>query len=112
MSKNKLIGAILLILLLSVSGCSFSTSNPKPRLAMFVGVDISGSFMNGKYFDDSIDFLAHYIYCHLNGLGGFEVPHALFVSRQSDPARPPVCSESPLHHSERRDGRPLCLHVR
>ncbi|HEV8128426.1 MAG TPA: hypothetical protein VGQ14_02090 [Candidatus Eisenbacteria bacterium] len=52
---------------------------PTGRLVMFIGVDISGSFMNAKYFDDSIDFLAHYIHAHLNGLGGMEVPHSLFV---------------------------------
>lgn len=51
-----------------------------PRLSMFVGVDISGSFMNSEYFDDSIDFLAHYLHSHLNGVGGLEVPNALFVS--------------------------------
>ena len=49
------------------------------RLVVFIGVDISGSFMSGEYFDDSIDFLAHYIYAHLNGLGGLEIPHSLFV---------------------------------
>lgn len=52
---------------------------PAPRLVMFVGVDISGSFMNGRYFDDSIQFLARYIYGHLNGIGNMEVPHSLFV---------------------------------
>jgi hypothetical protein len=50
-----------------------------PRLVMFVGIDISGSFMNGRYFDDSIQFLARYLYGHLNGVGGMEVPHSLFV---------------------------------
>ena len=80
MSRNKLIGVVALILALALSGCGLTTGEPKPRLAMFVGVDISGSFMNGKYFDDSIDFLARYIYCHLKGLGDFEVPAALFVS--------------------------------
>jgi hypothetical protein len=50
-----------------------------PRLVMFIGVDISGSFMNGRYFDDSIQFLARYIHGHLNGLGDMEVPHSLFV---------------------------------
>jgi hypothetical protein len=49
------------------------------RLVLFIGVDISGSFMNGKNFDDSIEFLAHYIHAHLNGLGGMEVPHSMFV---------------------------------
>ena len=65
------------------SGCGFidtGESAPKPRLSMFIGVDISGSFMNGKYFDDSIEFLAHYIYTHLYGLGGLEIPKVLFVS--------------------------------
>jgi hypothetical protein len=80
MSRNKLAGIIFLIFVLVVSGCGLTTGKPKPRLAMFVGVDISGSFMNGDYFDDSIDFLAHYIYCHLNGLGDFDVPRDLFVS--------------------------------
>jgi len=80
MSRYRLFAVVFLMLALYVAGCSFSTSDPKPRLAMFVGMDISGSFMNGEYFDDSIEFLAHYIYCHLNGLGDFEVPHALFVS--------------------------------
>jgi hypothetical protein len=49
------------------------------RLVLFIGVDISGSFMNGEYFDDSIEFLARYIHAHLNGLGGMEIPHSLFV---------------------------------
>jgi hypothetical protein len=52
---------------------------PGGRLVMFVGVDISGSFMNGPYFKDSLRFLAHYIYAHLHGLGGMTVPSNLFV---------------------------------
>ena len=59
--------------------------NPGPpppgagRLVLFVGMDISGSFMRGGYFDDSIRFLARYLYGHLNGIAGMEVPNALFV---------------------------------
>jgi hypothetical protein len=49
------------------------------RTVLFVGVDISGSYMKGLYFDDSIEFLARYIHAHLNGLGGMEIPHSLFV---------------------------------
>ena len=52
---------------------------PSGRLVMFIGVDISGSFMHGRYFNDSIEFLARYIHAHLNGLGGMEMPNALFV---------------------------------
>jgi hypothetical protein len=58
------------------------SSQPAPtpgRLVMFIGVDISGSFMDGRDFDDSIEFLARYIHAHLNGLGGMEVPNAMFV---------------------------------
>jgi hypothetical protein len=54
--------------------------NSKPRLSLFIGVDISGSYKSTKYFEDSLDFLAYYIYCHLNGLGDLEVPNVLYVS--------------------------------
>src|SRR5439155_934481 len=53
---------------------------PEPgRLVLFIGVDISGSFMNDRDFDNSIHFLARYLYAHLNGFGGMEIPHSLFV---------------------------------
>jgi len=74
--------AALLIAGLLTPACSMlqaPSGPPTPRLVMFIGVDISGSFMHGKYFDDSIEFLARYIHAHLNGLGGMEVPHSLFV---------------------------------
>jgi hypothetical protein len=64
---------------LSLTGCSYFNEKPQPRLVMFVGVDISGSFIKGNYFDDSIDFLSNYLYAHLNGMDGLEVPSALFV---------------------------------
>jgi len=78
MSKLKVIRLLSIGWLVLLLGCS-SEQGVKPRLSMFVGVDISGSFMNGMYFDDSIDFLAHYLYGHLHGLGGLEVPGTLFV---------------------------------
>ncbi len=66
----------------ATSGCSFfqSDGKPKPRLTMFIGVDISGSFMKSGNYDDSLEFLAHYLYSHLNGIGDLEVPNVLFVS--------------------------------
>jgi len=62
----------------SPSGSDHPSVTPG-RLVLFIGVDISGSFMDGRYFDDSIEFLARYIHAHLNGLGGMEVPNAMFV---------------------------------
>ena len=64
-------------------GCDYFNGegeSSNPRLSMFIGVDISGSFVKSPYFEDSINFLAHYIYSHLNGLGGLEKPNVLFVS--------------------------------
>ena len=49
------------------------------RHTLVVGLDVSGSFRSTRYFDEAVDFAAHYIYGHLNGLGELEVPTALFV---------------------------------
>jgi hypothetical protein len=79
MKSNKLIILVMLAAVLVQPGCS-GRSDANPRLSMFIGVDISGSFMNQKYFDDSIEFLAYYIYSHLNGINNLEVPNVLYVS--------------------------------
>lgn len=81
MSKFRIALLVMLSPLILFNGCDFMVGGgtPKPRLSLFVGVDISGSFMNSKYYDDSINFLAHYLYSHLHGLGGLEVPNVLFV---------------------------------
>lgn len=75
------------LLLVFAAGCTktdsartFETSEgPSARLVIFVGVDISGSFINGGYYDDSLQFLANYIYLHLKGWGGIEQPTKIFV---------------------------------
>lgn len=68
------------LLLLSFSGKVLaSDSAASGRMVMFVGFDISGSFKNKPYFDDSIKFAANYLYAHLKGIGKMEVPHSLFV---------------------------------
>ncbi len=73
--------AILLVasLVLAV-GCA-STEEPEPRLSLFVGVDVSGSFTQARapLFEDSLRFLAYYIYGHLHGTGGLEKVRALYV---------------------------------
>ena len=74
-----------------------------PRLVMFVGVDISGSFMSGRYFDDALDFLAHYIYGHLNGLGAMEKPHALFVGSIGGRDRDEAKTLYPIETFQNRD---------
>jgi hypothetical protein len=78
--KNIKYTTLLIVVLILFAGCNLSPENSKPRLSLFIGVDISGSYKSTKYFDDSLDFLAYYIYCHLNGLGDLEVPNVLYVS--------------------------------
>lgn len=63
----------------ALTACAPQTDAQKPRLTMFVGVDTSGSFGSSGYYDDSMTFLAHYLYGHLNDLGGLAVPRELFV---------------------------------
>lgn len=64
---------------MATSGCTLE-GEQKPRLSLFIGVDISGSFIESGYFDESLDFLARYIYAHMNGLDGLEEPNVMFVS--------------------------------
>lgn len=80
MTRMTRYAGIVSLMLVLLAGCSFDGPTEKPRLSMFVGVDVSGSFMKGEYYDDAVAFLARYLYAHLNGLGGLETPHVLFVS--------------------------------
>jgi hypothetical protein len=84
------IGVVALIMLLN-SCFLFNSAEPSKenavddgavkggRLVMFVGIDISGSFLKSPVYDNSIEFLANYLYAHLNGFGDLDVPHSLFV---------------------------------
>ena len=54
-------------------------AEPKPRHTPFVGVDTSGSFRHAGY-EDAMTFLAHYLYGHVNELGGLAPPRNLFVA--------------------------------
>jgi hypothetical protein len=83
---NRCVAAIVPIMLLlgvvTLTGCDIAGGavSDTPRQTLFIGVDVSGSFMNGGHFNDSLEFLSYYIYGHLNGVGGMERPNALFVS--------------------------------
>jgi hypothetical protein len=80
MSRIKRVAISLLTgLVFIVIGCSLDAEQ-KPRLSLFVGVDISGSFINSGYFDESLNFLAHYIYAHLESIDDLEEPNVLFIS--------------------------------
>src|SRR5438093_8945890 len=54
-------------------------AEPTQRHSFFVGVDTSGSFRHAGY-EDAMTFLAHYLYGHVNELGGLAPPRNLFVA--------------------------------
>lgn len=83
---------IFLIITAFIVQCDWlqTDAEPEPRLSMFIGVDVSGSFINGEYFDDSLEFLSYYIYCHLHAFDDLEEPNVLFVgpiggARENEP---------------------------
>jgi hypothetical protein len=89
------------VLLVTVAGCEVETSEPhKPRTTLFVGVDASGSFKSSGVYDNALTFLAHYLYGHLNELGGLEKPHTLFVSSVGGKTRGEPKSFHPIHDFE------------
>jgi hypothetical protein len=71
--------AIVALGALLSAGCGLEPGERKPRTTLFVGVDTSGSFQRSGAYDDAMAFLAHYIYGHLNELGGLDKPRELFV---------------------------------
>lgn len=75
----KSIRFFLLFAGLFLVSCS-SDQEPNPRLSLFIGVDVSGSYVNSGHYENSLEFLSHYIYAHLNGIGDLEVPNVVFVS--------------------------------
>ena len=72
------LAVLLLAALLLAPACTL-TQREEPRLSLFVGVDVSGSFARTSTFKDSLRFLSYYLYGHLNGTGGLQKPRALFV---------------------------------
>lgn len=69
----------LIFLIAMIAAIPLRAAEEAPRLVMFVGVDVSGSFLRGKDFNDSLEFLARYLHAHLNGTDGTEKPSHLFV---------------------------------
>jgi hypothetical protein len=86
-----------------LAGCNLQSAEGKPRSTFFVGVDTSGSFQRSGSYDDALSFLAHYIYGHLNRLGGLEQPREMFVAAigGSDPDEPQAFR--PIHDFAGKD---------
>ena len=89
--------AVFLLASVFLSACNLEPGVRKARLSLFIGVDASGSFQRSGHYDDSIIFLAHYIYGHMNEYGRLQKPRELFVASigGNDPDEPK--SFHPIH---------------
>jgi len=88
------------LFLMILAACTLPDSQRKPRLVLFVGVDVSGSFRNTPYYDDAVTFLSHYIYGHLNELGGLSRLRALFVGSIGGQSADEPKAFHPIHDLE------------
>lgn len=88
------------LFLVIFASCTMPDSQRKPRLVLFVGVDVSGSFRNSPYYDDAVTFLSHYIYGHLNELGGLSRLRALFVGSIGGQSADEPKAFHPIHDLE------------
>ncbi len=76
-------------------GCVPGESAGPPRNTLVVGIDVSGSFRG--HYSDAIEFAAHYLYGHLNGLGELTTPTAVFVGSVGGDRPGEVKSFHPIH---------------
>ena len=91
--------AVAAILLLAAAGCILQAGEPhKPHTTLFIGVDASQSFKNSGYYDNAVTFLAHYIYGHLNGLGGLDKPTSMFIGSVGGRSLNEPKSFQPIHN--------------
>ncbi len=102
--KNLFLWSVGLTLLLMIcAACNMPSGQRKPRLVLFVGIDVSGSFRNSPYYDDAVAFLSHYIYGHLNELGGMSRLRDLFVGSIGGTSADEPKAFHPIHDLEGKD---------
>lgn len=90
--------AVLGVGLFAARGCTPAGEELRePRYVMMVGVDVSGSFRGSGNYEDALDFLAHYLYGHLEGLGDLRRPTALFVGPVGGDEPGQVQAFHPIH---------------
>jgi hypothetical protein len=93
-----LVGAFLIST--AFYGCNLEAGQRKPMMTLFIGLDASGSFRNSGYYEDAQKFMAHYIYGHLNELGGLAKPRELFVASVGGKALDDPKTFHPIHDFE------------
>ena len=87
--------AFALAALLS-AGCG-SSEGRRPSEALFVGIDVSGSFHGSGDLDDSLAFLSRYLHARLEGHGGLQPLKALYVGSIGGQLSEETKSFFPIH---------------
>lgn len=83
---------------LGLSSCALSPSaNSVQKSALFIGIDVSGSFYGTAAYNDSLKFLAVYLHGRLNGAGGLKKPRDLFVTSIGGNKKDEAKSFRPIH---------------
>jgi hypothetical protein len=77
--RSVALAALLATACASAAGAQEQRGERTP-LTTIIGIDVSGSFRNAGLFNEAVEFIAHYIYAHLNGFGELRVPTALFFT--------------------------------
>jgi len=88
----------------TLPGCTEEPTEPrKPKQTLFIGVDASGSFRSSGHYENALAFLAHYIYGHINELGGLDKPQAMFVASVGGKNLREPKTFHPIHEFEGKD---------
>jgi len=103
--RSKVLVWVSSVVIASVTAiaCNLQVNENKPRMTLFIGVDVSGSFQRSGDYDNAISFLAYYIYGHLNGLGGLTKPRELFVGAIGGKNKDEPKAFHPIHDFQGKD---------
>jgi hypothetical protein len=95
--------AAALLLCASISCTGDPAEQRKPKSTLFIGIDASGSFRGSGNYENALSFLAHYIYGHVNEMGGLDKPQALFVASVGGQNLREPKSFHPIHEFEGKE---------
>ena len=88
--------------MLGTLGCAMPAGSDRvPKSTLVIGMDVSGSFR--RHHADAIEFTAHYLYGHLNGLGELRKPSAVFVGSVGGGSPGEAKSFQPIHAFQNRN---------